>query len=114
LLKADLVIFNFSIYWFSMPVIMKGWIDRVLVSGVCYGGKRFYDQGGLAGKKSMLASPSAVDPIAAHLVGMVTGKRSFDQITDLLARCGEHVDIVALSIAEHLPWDAQALKNALE
>lgn len=55
LLKADLVIFNFPIYWFSMPAIMKGWIDRVLISGVCYGGKRFYDQGGLVGKKAMLA-----------------------------------------------------------
>jgi len=54
LLKADLVIFNFPIYWFSMPAIMKGWIDRVLISGVCYGGKRFYDQGGLVGKKAML------------------------------------------------------------
>ena len=43
LLKADLVIFNFPVYWFSMPAIMKGWIDRVLVSGVCYGGKRFSD-----------------------------------------------------------------------
>jgi NAD(P)H dehydrogenase (quinone) len=55
LLEADLVIFNFPIYWFSMPAIMKGWIDRVLVSGVCYGAKRFYDQGGLVGKKAMLA-----------------------------------------------------------
>lgn len=54
LLKADLVIFNFPIYWFSMPAIMKGWIDRVLISGVCYGGKRFYDRGGLVGKKAML------------------------------------------------------------
>jgi NAD(P)H dehydrogenase (quinone) len=34
---------------------LKGWFDRVLVSGACYGGKRFYDQGGLAGKKAMLA-----------------------------------------------------------
>ncbi len=52
---ADLIIFNFPIYWFSMPAIMKGWIDRVLVSGYCYGGMRFYDRGGLAGKKAMLA-----------------------------------------------------------
>jgi NAD(P)H dehydrogenase (quinone) len=34
---------------------MKGWIDRVFVSGLCYGGKRFYDQGGLKGKKGLLA-----------------------------------------------------------
>lgn len=55
LLRADLVIFNFPVYWFSAPAILKGWFDRVLISGVCYGGKRFYDQGGLAGKRAMLA-----------------------------------------------------------
>ncbi|KWR89132.1 NAD(P)H-dependent oxidoreductase [Cupriavidus sp. IDO] len=52
---ADLVIFNFPIYWFSMPAILKGWVDRVLISGKCYGGMRFYDRGGLRGKKAMLA-----------------------------------------------------------
>jgi NAD(P)H dehydrogenase (quinone) len=53
--KADLVIFNFPIYWFSVPAILKGWIDRVLISGLCYGGMRFYDQGGLKGKKAALS-----------------------------------------------------------
>ncbi|PBZ54984.1 NAD(P)H dehydrogenase [Pseudomonas aeruginosa] len=52
---ADLIIFNFPIYWFGMPAIMKGWIDRVFVSGYCYGGKRIYDRGGLKGKMAMLA-----------------------------------------------------------
>ncbi|BAN49765.1 NAD(P)H-dependent oxidoreductase [Metapseudomonas resinovorans] len=55
LLWADLLILNFPLYWFSVPAILKGWIDRVLVSGVCYGGKRFYDQGGLAGKKALVS-----------------------------------------------------------
>lgn len=54
LLWADLLILNFPMYWFSVPAILKGWIDRVLVSGVCYGGKRFYDQGGLAGKRALV------------------------------------------------------------
>lgn len=54
LLWADLLILNFPLYWFSVPAILKGWIDRVLVSGVCYGGKRFYDQGGLAGKRALV------------------------------------------------------------
>lgn len=48
---ADLVILNFPMFWFSVPAILKGWIDRVLLSGLCYGGKRFYDRGGLAGKR---------------------------------------------------------------
>ncbi len=55
LLHADLVIFSFPIYWFSAPAILKGWFDRVLVSGLCYGGMRFYDRGGLVGKRAMLA-----------------------------------------------------------
>ncbi|MDM9594081.1 NAD(P)H-dependent oxidoreductase [Pseudomonas guariconensis] len=54
LLWADLLVLNFPIFWFSAPAMLKGWIDRVLVSGVCYGGKRFYDQGGLVGKKALV------------------------------------------------------------
>lgn len=52
---ADLIIFNFPIYWYGMPAIMKGWIDRVFISGLCYGGRRIYDRGGLKGKSAMLA-----------------------------------------------------------
>ena len=52
---ADLIIFNFPIYWFSMPAIMKGWLDRVFVSGRCYGGMRFYDRGGMKGKKALVS-----------------------------------------------------------
>lgn len=59
---ADLIIFNFPIYWYSMPAIMKGWIDRVLVSGYCYGGMRFYDRGGLAGKKALVATSLGGQP----------------------------------------------------
>lgn len=55
LMAADLVIFSFPLYWFSVPAIMKGWIDRVLVSGRVYGGRRIYDRGGMAGKRALLA-----------------------------------------------------------
>ena len=53
--QADLIILSFPMFWFSVPAILKGWIDRVLVSGLCYGGKRFYDRGGLRGKKMLAA-----------------------------------------------------------
>lgn len=55
LLWCDLLILNFPVFWFSTPAILKGWIDRVLISGLVYGGKRFYDRGGLAGKRAMLS-----------------------------------------------------------
>ncbi|UPK74944.1 NAD(P)H-dependent oxidoreductase [Nocardioidaceae bacterium SCSIO 66511] len=34
---ADAVVFQFPLWWFGMPAIMKGWIDRVFVKGFAYG-----------------------------------------------------------------------------
>lgn len=59
---ADLVIFNFPVYWYSMPAIMKGWLDRVVISGLCYGGMRFYDRGGMRGKKAMITTSVGGQP----------------------------------------------------
>lgn len=63
---CDLLILNFPIFWFSVPAIMKGWIDRVFVSGRFYGGKRFYDQGGMTGKRAMLSFTLGGQP---HMFG---------------------------------------------
>ena len=62
LLWADLLILNFPLYWCSVPAMLKGWIDRVLVSGACYGGLRFYDRGGLTGKRAMLSFTLGAQP----------------------------------------------------
>lgn len=51
---CDLLVFNFPIYWFSEPAILKGWIDRVMVSGLFYGGRRIYSAGGMRGKRAMV------------------------------------------------------------
>ncbi|MTI09909.1 NAD(P)H-dependent oxidoreductase [Curvivirga aplysinae] len=51
---CDLLVLNFPLFWFSMPAIMKGWIDRVFVSGLCYGGLRIYDKAGMKGKKALV------------------------------------------------------------
>ncbi|HCI4637565.1 TPA: NAD(P)H-dependent oxidoreductase [Klebsiella quasipneumoniae subsp. quasipneumoniae] len=62
LLWADTVIFQFPLWWFSMPAIMKGWIDRVYAWGFAYGvgehsdrhwGDR-YGEGTFVGKRAML------------------------------------------------------------
>ncbi|MDY6804256.1 MAG: NAD(P)H-dependent oxidoreductase [Cyanobacteriota bacterium] len=55
LLWADFVILNFPLWWFSVPAIMKGWVDRVFTTGFAYGGGKMYDRGGLKGKKAMLS-----------------------------------------------------------
>lgn len=59
---ADAVIFQFPLWWLSMPAIMKGWVDRVYANGFAYGVGEFsetrcgnrYDEGTFAGKRAML------------------------------------------------------------
>jgi NAD(P)H dehydrogenase (quinone) len=62
LLWADAVILQFPLWWFSMPAILKGWVERVYAYGFAYGvgehsdshwGDR-YGEGTLAGKRAML------------------------------------------------------------
>ena len=62
LLWADALILQFPLWWFSMPAILKGWIDRVYSCGFAYGvgehsDKRWgdrYGEGTLVGKRAML------------------------------------------------------------
>ncbi|WP_225008878.1 NAD(P)H-dependent oxidoreductase [Novosphingobium percolationis] len=53
--SADLVVFTFPLFWFNVPAILKGWIDRVFVSGLFYGGKAIYGRAGLVGKQATAA-----------------------------------------------------------
>ncbi|MBI5679955.1 MAG: NAD(P)H-dependent oxidoreductase [Methanobacterium sp.] len=54
---ADLVIFQFPIWWTSFPAIMKGWIDRVFANGFVFNLAEYkvYTDGLLNGKKAMLS-----------------------------------------------------------
>ncbi|XP_072516141.1 ribosyldihydronicotinamide dehydrogenase [quinone]-like [Salminus brasiliensis] len=53
--QADLIIFQFPLYWFSVPAIMKGWIERVLTRGFAYTLQNTYDHGLCKDKKAMLS-----------------------------------------------------------
>jgi NAD(P)H dehydrogenase (quinone) len=62
LLWADMLILQFPLWWYTMPAILKGWVDRVFAYGFAYGigehsDKRWGDrfgEGTLAGKRAML------------------------------------------------------------
>lgn len=60
---CDLLILQFPLWWFSMPAILKGWVDRVFANGTVYGsgGMRF-ENGGLKGRKAMLAISTGCFP----------------------------------------------------
>jgi NAD(P)H dehydrogenase (quinone) len=60
LLAADALILQFPLWWFSMPAILKGWVERVFAFGLAYGykgeGNRYrYGEGGFAGKRAILS-----------------------------------------------------------
>lgn len=52
---CDLMIWQFPLWWFSVPGILKGWVDRVFAMGRFYGNGRFYENGVCSGKKAMLS-----------------------------------------------------------
>ncbi|KAH7579902.1 Flavodoxin-like fold [Nakaseomyces glabratus] len=43
---ADHVIFQFPLWWYGMPAIMKGWLDRVFIYGFSY---KMLPDGGIGG-----------------------------------------------------------------
>jgi len=51
---ADLVLFHFPVWWFSMPAILKGWVDRVFSRGFAYSTGRKYESGHFKGKRAMI------------------------------------------------------------
>ncbi|MFJ8310954.1 MULTISPECIES: NAD(P)H-dependent oxidoreductase [unclassified Streptomyces] len=63
LLWADTIVFQFPLWWYTMPAILKGWVDRVFTHRFAYGvgehsetkyGERF-GEGTLAGRKALLS-----------------------------------------------------------
>jgi NAD(P)H dehydrogenase (quinone) len=60
---ADLLIFSFPIWWFGMPAILKGWVDRVVASGRIYGGGKLYENGlGRAKKRGLILMTTGGGP----------------------------------------------------
>ena len=55
LLWADFVLFQFPLWWFGMPAMLKGWMDRVFAYGALYTSSHRYETGLLRGKRAMLS-----------------------------------------------------------
>ena len=53
MLQSDLLIVHFPLWWFGMPAILKGWIDRVFIYGSVYRSQMRYDTGICKGKKML-------------------------------------------------------------
>ncbi len=62
LIWCDLLNLQFPLWWWSVPAMMKGWIDRVFVNGLAYGKGRRMDTGGLRGRRAMLTITTGCYP----------------------------------------------------
>jgi NAD(P)H dehydrogenase (quinone) len=51
--RADLVILQFPVWWHAQPAILKGWFDRVFVSGGLYTSRMRYDRGYFRGRRAL-------------------------------------------------------------
>ncbi|WP_241302031.1 NAD(P)H-dependent oxidoreductase [Burkholderia stabilis] len=77
-LWSDLIIFQYPMWWFGMPAILKGWVDRVMTRGFAYATGRKYDTGMFKGRKAMISTttgtasslyePDGVDGHINHLL----------------------------------------------
>ncbi|ONI82624.1 NAD(P)H dehydrogenase [Saccharothrix sp. ALI-22-I] len=54
---SDAVILQFPMWWFSMPAILKGWIDRVFTNGFAHGPAvpPPYSEGALGGRRALVS-----------------------------------------------------------
>ena len=67
---CDTLIFSFPLWWFGMPAILKGWVDRVFAMGFVYGaGKGVYDNGVYPNKKAFLTFTTGGPEVAYSPTG---------------------------------------------
>jgi NAD(P)H dehydrogenase (quinone) len=69
---CDLMIWQFPLWWFGLPGILKGWVDRVFAMGRTYGGERIYANGAFKGKRAMLSLTTG-GPVPAYVKGGFNG-----------------------------------------
>lgn len=54
--RAELLILQFPIWWHPIPAMLKGWMDRVFLSGGLYTSKMRYDRGYFRGRRAICSA----------------------------------------------------------
>jgi NAD(P)H dehydrogenase (quinone) len=54
LMRADLLVFIFPLWWGGLPAIVKGWFDRVCAYGVAYADGKRFERGYFVGRRAVL------------------------------------------------------------
>lgn len=73
---VDLLVVQFPLWWYSLPAILKGWIDRVFANGFAFGIKDEhgttlkYGDGNLQGKRALAIVTAGDRPTAFNATGI--------------------------------------------
>ncbi|BAN27623.1 ribosyldihydronicotinamide dehydrogenase (plasmid) [Caballeronia insecticola] len=109
LLASDTLMLVFPLYWFSVPALIKGWIDRCFLSGAMYGGKRIYGRGGMTGKRAVIGVSLGG---REHMFGPqgIHGELASGMLRHLLQGTLGYVgyDVLEPFFAWHVPYCADA------
>lgn len=62
LMAVELLILQFPFWWYSVPAMLKGWIDRVFAYGIAYDFGRTWDRGVFRGRRAMLSFTTSAPP----------------------------------------------------
>lgn len=111
--RADLLILQFPLWWCSMPAILKGWIDRVFVSGAVYGRSAMFERGRFVGKRALVCITTGA-PMEAFGPDSLNG-----EILNLLAPL--HRGVLAFTgmqvlkpfVAYHVPYSGSQGRASL-
>lgn len=113
-LAAELLVLVFPVFWFSLPAMLKGWIDRVFVSGLFYGGRRIYAEGGMRGRKALVVCSLGG---REHMFGdgAIHGRLADGMLRHLTQGTLGYVgyDVLEPFFAYHVPYLDEAGRRAL-
>jgi len=113
LMAADFLLFQFPFWWYSVPAMLKGWIDRVFAYGVAYDFGRTWDRGVFRGRRAMLAFTTSAPPTSS----LPDGRNGDLERTlwplhaGVLALCG--YDVLKPFVAHAVRWVDQSRREEI-
>lgn len=96
---CDVLILQFPLWWFGLPAILKGWVDRVFAAGgkIYGGGAPMYSRHGLNGPIESILFPvnhgilyftgfSVIEPFIVHAPARISDAERAEELAHYRAR----------------------------
>eukprot|EP00828_Plagiopyla_frontata_P025726 TRINITY_DN32_c0_g1_i2.p2 TRINITY_DN32_c0_g1~~TRINITY_DN32_c0_g1_i2.p2 ORF type:complete len:125 (+),score=26.27 TRINITY_DN32_c0_g1_i2:193-567(+) len=105
---ADVLFFQFPFYWFSMPAILKGWVDRIFSYYFAYGGDC-----GLNGQKwfTSVTTGAPKDMLSKEGFFGMTVEEYLKHFNDMTAKFTKH-EILPIYVAHGVNFQTPEQKDA--